>query len=285
VLTAAVVGSPPTDGYQLVPEVFSREMIRNLVEISPMRRVARVQQVAGGPVLIPKRTANLTAAWVAETVLHDVSEPSYDQQSVGIFEARVTVEVTNQLLEDSAFDLSAELARDFAEEFGRLEGAAFVSGNGTTEPEGFLTSSLFEESGTAITTDSIIDLLYSVPERFASRGTWLMHRAIIGQVRKLRSAVDGPFVWADTVQPGQPPTLLGRPVLEMPGLASAAASPDAVVAAFGDWSAAYRIFDRIGLEILRDPYTKARYSIVCFHARKRVGGALVRGDAVKGLTA
>jgi HK97 family phage major capsid protein len=79
--------------------------------------------------------------------------------------------------------------------------------------------------------------------------------------------------------------LLGRPVLEMPGLAAAGASPDVVVAAFGDWSSAYRIFDRVGLEVLRDPFTKARYSIVCFHARKRVGGALVRGDAVKGLTA
>ena len=75
-----------------------------------MRQVARVQNVTGGPVLVPKRTANLTAGWVAETVEHGTSEPTYDQQSVGIFEARVTVEVTNQLLEDSAFDLSAELA-------------------------------------------------------------------------------------------------------------------------------------------------------------------------------
>ena len=56
------------------------------------------------------------------------------------------------------------------------------------------------------------------------------------------------------------------------------------VIAFGDWNRAYRIFDRVGLEVLRDPYSLARNSIVTFHARKRVGGALVDGAAVKGLS-
>ena len=102
-------GSPDPSGWQLVPEVFLREIIRNLVLLSPMRSVARVQTVSGGPVLIPKRTDTMTAQWVAETVEHDVSEPAYTQMSVGIFEARVTTEVSNQLLEDSAFDLAAEL--------------------------------------------------------------------------------------------------------------------------------------------------------------------------------
>jgi HK97 family phage major capsid protein len=113
VLVAGTGGSPDPSGWQTVPEVFSRELIRNLVLFSPMRSVARVQQVSAGPVLIPKRTATMTAAWTAETVEHAVSEPSYTQLSVGVFVARVTTEVTNQLLEDSAFDLAAELARDF----------------------------------------------------------------------------------------------------------------------------------------------------------------------------
>ena len=91
--------------------------------------------------MLPKRTANLSAGWVAETVEHDLSEPAYAQQAVPIFEARVLPRSRNQLLEDAAFDLAAELARDFAEEFARLEGAAFVNGNGTTQPEGFLVSS------------------------------------------------------------------------------------------------------------------------------------------------
>ena len=276
--------SPDPGGWATVPEFMSREIIKMLTEINPMRQVARVQQVAGGPILVPRRTANLTASWVAETVEHDVSEPSYEQMSVGIFEARVTTEVSNQLLEDSAFNLAAELARDFAEEFARLESVAFVSGNGTTEPEGFLTGD-FTSTADALDADGVIDLFYRVPAQYAQNGTWLLNRATQGAVRKFRSAVDGPYVWADSLVPGQPATLLGRPVLEMPSLASSGGSPAAVVAAFGDWGRGFRVFDRIGLEVLRDPYTLARRSIVAFHARKRVGSALVLPEAVAGMSA
>jgi HK97 family phage major capsid protein len=282
-ILSTISGSPSLGGWNLVPETFLRELQRNLVEFSPMRTVARVQTVSGNPVLLPKRVANLTAAWVAEEAEHALSEPAYAQQSISIFEARVSVEVTNQLLEDSAFDLGAELARDFAEEFARLEGVAFVDGNGTTEPQGFRTSTDFTTTGGAVTADNVISLFYEVPSVYASRGTWIMPRWVMGDVRLLRSAADGPYVWADSLVPGQPPTLLGRPVVEMPDM-TAVGTPSPATIAFGDWSRAYRIFDRVGLEVLRDPYTRARNSIVVFHARKRVGGALVDSEAVRGLT-
>jgi HK97 family phage major capsid protein len=284
---STIVGSPDDGGHWTVPETFNRELIRNLVEVSPIRRLARVQTVAGNPVLLPKRTANLTAQWVAETVQHDLSEPSYEQQSVGIFEARVSVEVSNQLLEDSAFDLAAELARDFAEEFARLEGEAFVRGNGTTQPEGILTSSDFvsTDAAGAITADHLIDLYHSVPAVYSANGTWAMDRATFGAVRKLKATGTGNYLWADSLQPGNPPSLLGRPVVEVPGLVTQGGSPSEVVVIFGDFNAAYRVFDRIGLQVMRDPFSAARRSIVTFHARKRVGGALVRGDALRGLSA
>lgn len=275
--------SPGTAGATLVPEQFLNELVRNLVEYSPMRQVARVQQVAGSPIKLPRRTAALQAAWVAEGSQSSSSEPTYGQHSVDVHEARVFVDVSNQLLEDSAFDLASELARDFAEEFGRLEGAAFVSGNGTTAPEGFLTSSEFETeeaSGAAISADDLIDLFHAVPSTFASRGTWLMNRATMGAVRKLQSDV-GTYLWADSIAPGNPATILGRPVVEMPDMPDVDA--EAVPIAFGDWNAGYRIFDRIGLSVLRDPYSRGDYSEVRFLARRRVGGLLVNPDAVKGL--
>jgi HK97 family phage major capsid protein/HK97 family phage prohead protease len=285
VLAAGTGGSPSTDGWQLVPEVFLAELQKNLVEISPMRQVARVQTVSGTPVLLPRRTANLSSGWVAETAQHALSEPTYAQQSIPIFEARVSVEVTNQLLEDAAFNLASELSADFAEEFGRLEGEAFVKGNGTSEPEGFLTSSDFTTSAgaAALDADDVIGLYYAVPGRYAAAGSWLMRRETIASGRKLRSATDGPYIWADSIVPGTPASLMGRPVIEMPDM-PISGSPAEIVIAFGDWNRAYRIFDRVGLEILRDPYTLARNSIVTFHARKRVGGALIDGAAVKGLS-
>lgn len=275
--------SPGTAGATLVPEQFLNELVRNLVEYSPMRQVARVQQVSGSPIKLPRRTAALQAAWVAEGSQSSSSEPTYGQHSVDVHEARVFVDVSNQLLEDSAFDLASELARDFAEEFGRLEGAAFVGGSGNGQPEGFLTSSEFETeeaSGAAISADDLIDLYHAVPSIFAGRGTWLMNRATMGAVRKLQSDV-GTYLWADSIAPGNPPTLLGRPVVEMPDMPDVDA--EAVPIAFGDWNAGYRIFDRIGLSVLRDPYSRGDYSEVRFLARRRVGGLLVNPDAVRGL--
>jgi HK97 family phage major capsid protein len=101
--------------------------------------------------------------------------------------------------------------------------------------------------------------------------------------RKLKATGTGNYLWVESLQPGNPPTILGRPVVEAPDL-TATGSPSPAVVAFGDWNRAYRVFDRVGLEILRDPYTAAKRSIVVFHARRRVGGALVDGQAVRGLS-
>jgi HK97 family phage major capsid protein len=265
----------------LVPETFLRELMRNLVEFTPMRSVARVQQVSGNPVLLPKRLSNLTAQWVAEEAEHGLSEPAYGQQSIPIFEARVSVEVTNGLLEDAAFDIGAELARDFAEEFARLESVAFVNGNGVTEPQGWRIA--ITTTGATITADSLIDLYHSIPSVYADRGTWLMPRSVMATARKLKATGTGNYLWVESLQPGNPPSILGRPVVEAPDL-TAVGSPSPATIAFGDWSRAYRIFDRVGLEVLRDPYTAARRSVVVFHARRRVGGAVVDASAVRGLT-
>jgi HK97 family phage major capsid protein len=281
---STITTSPGTGGWNLVPETFLRELLRNLVEFSPMRSVARVQQVGGNPVILPKRLNTMAAQWVAEEVEHGVSEPAYGQQSIAVFEARVSVEVTNALLEDSAFDIGAELALDFAEEFGRLESLAFVKGNGTTEPEGFRTSANFVTSQGNITADALIDLFHAVPSVYAGRGTWLMPRSVMGTVRKLKATGTGNYLWTESLQPGDPPSLLGRPVVESPELLGATGSPSQAQVAFGDWRRAFRILDRVGLEVLRDPFSGAKRSVVMFHARRRVGGALVDGQAVRGLS-
>ena len=117
-----------------------------------------------------------------------------------------------------------------------------------------------------------------------SNGTWLMNRANMGNARKLKATGTGNYLWTESIAPGNPPTILGRPVVEIPDLTTRGSPAAETVIAFGDWNSAFRIFDRVGLEVLRDPYTLAKRSIVCFHARKRVGSALVNAEAVRGLT-
>jgi HK97 family phage major capsid protein len=286
VLSAGVGGSPSADGFALVPQNFLNEILKNLVLLSPMRQVARVQTVSGGgPVLIPRRLSTLSAAWVEELAQHATSEPTYDQVSVGLFEMRVTSEISNQLLEDAAFDMSAELARDFAEQFAFLEGTAFVSGTGVGQPQGFLTAATFPTTTATLSADALIDLYHAVASPYANVGTWLMNRATMGAVRKMKTSGSNEYIWAESIAVDDPPRILGRPVLEMPAMpGQGSGSPATASVAFGDWNQAYRVFDRINLEVLRDPYTRARNSIVAFHARRRVGGSLVKAEAVRGLS-
>jgi HK97 family phage major capsid protein len=101
----------------------------------------------------------------------------------------------------------------------------------------------------------------------------------------MKTSGSNEYIWADSIAVDDPPRILGRPVLEIPAMPNpGSSSPAQASVAFGDWNQAYRILDRVNLEVLRDPYTRARNSIVAFHARKRVGGSLVKAEAVRGLS-
>ena len=129
--------------------------------------------------------------------------------------------------------------------------------------------------------NGLIDLFHSVPAAYRSNGTWLLNSTSISAVRKLVSTSGVPL-WQDSLAAGNPPTILGRPVMEaidMPGIAA-----NAFPIAFGDFSNGYRIYDRVQLVLLRDPFTQASNGFVVFHARRRVGGDVVKAEAIKKLS-
>ncbi len=128
--------------------------------------------------------------------------------------------------------------------------------------------------------DALINVMYSLPAAYRNTGSWLMNGTTLGVVMKLKDGQNN-FLWQPSYQAGQPSTLLGRPVIEDPTM------PDPVGNAFpifyGDFSKAYRIYDRVGMSILRDPYTQATKGMVRFHARRRVGGGPVLTEALRKL--
>lgn len=132
------VADDTTGGY-LAPPDFVKEVIKGIIEISPVRQAARVGQTAAGSVILPKRTGTPTASWVGETETRNPTDSAYGQVEITTHEAACYVDVSRRLLEDSAVNVEAEVAADLAEEFGRLEGVAFVSGDGKKKPTGFLT--------------------------------------------------------------------------------------------------------------------------------------------------
>lgn len=269
----------------LAPEMFANEIVKNLVQWSPIRQHARVMAISSGEVQMPRRTGTMTAAWVAETGTRPSTETTYVQESLTPHEAACYLDISNALLEDNSYNLEGEISMDAAEEFGRLEGSAFVSGTGVGEPEGLWTAAGIGEtmSGSVANIDSpdgLLDLFYSLPTFYSRNAVWLMNRQTMGTVRKLKDS-NGDYIWKPGIADHQPSTLLGSPVIE------AADAPDIGVGTypimFGDLRQGYRIVDRIELATLRDPFTQAGVGQTRFHFKRRTGAKVLKTEALKKL--
>ncbi len=282
----SLMHTPDTAGGYLAPEEFLQEILRNVVLFSPIRSVARVQQISAGAVLLPKRTSGMTAAWVPEVGARPETTVTFSQLEFGVKEAACWVDCSNALLEDAAFDLPGELAFEFAEEFGRIESASFVNGVLPGEPAGFAEHPSIaytpSGSGTDLTCDSLINLFHAVAPPYRVSGAWLMNSSTLAKVRQLKTAGDGVYLLNPAGIAGAPATtLLGKPVVECPDLPDVAGGAYPVY--FGDWRQGYRIFDRIALTVLRNPYTQAGNGQTRFHARRRVAGGVGKPEAIRKL--
>lgn len=280
----ALVVSDDTRGGYLAPAEFTTEIIKNLVEISPVRQAARVGSTSASSVILPKRTGKPTATWVGETETRSETQSTYGEVEIQINEMAAWVDVSVQLLEDAAINVESEVAMDLAEEFGRLEANSLLVGNGVKKPMGILAAAGITEinsgAATSLTADSLITLMFNTPAFYRNQGAWMMNGTSLGAVMKLKDT-SGQYLWQPSIQAGQPSTLLGRPVVEAVDMPDIAAGATPIL--FGDFNRGYRIYDRVAMSMLRDPYTQATTGKVRFHARRRVGADVVLAEAMRKL--
>ena len=280
---ALTVGTSATAGY-LAPETFAAELIKQLKEFSPIRQYARVVTIGAPETKYPRRVGSPTAYWVGENDNRTASQGSYEQIAIKPHELATYTDVSAQLLEDNAYDLDGELQREFAEAFATAEGAAFVAGTGdnNNQPTGLLVNADIAEilTGEAASfpasnpADVLITMYHGLPTTHAQRGVWMMNRNTLATIRKWKDS-DGRYLVIDPITDGMPITMLGRPIVEcldMPDIEA-----DAYPIVFGDLQG-YRIIDRIQLQVLRDPFSRATNGEIRFHARRRTGGDVTHPD-------
>jgi HK97 family phage major capsid protein len=290
------VGSDPDGGFWVPPQ-FLMEIQRRIHDDSPMRQVATVRPMTAGEIELPTDPNDLTSGgWVAESSTRgETASPQIGLQRLFAREQFAQPEVTQKLLDDAAIDVDSWLVDKIVSKFLRDEGSAFTSGVGVTSPRGFLTYPVaadddgpdrewgtlqYVPSGSASgfpklsgssadDADSLITLQLKLRPEYQARATWMMSRGTASVIRRLKDA-DGRFLWTDNLAEGQRPLLLGARVMIndfMPSIAS-----DALAVAYGDFSH-YWILDRLGVRVLRDPFTKK--GTVRFYATKRVAGDVV----------
>lgn len=283
---ALVVGTAATAG-NLAPAEYVEELIKVITEISPVRSVARVRQTSNKEIEVPSKTASFAAAWTAEAGTR--SETTGYTTSLNVIpthELYALVDISSALLEDSVFDLEAEMNLEFAEQFAKAEGAAFISGNGTNKPTGITDSASAVASGvtcasaTAITADEMVEFVHSLKADYARNASFMMNRTTLGAIRKLKDTA-GQYIFQTgfSGQAGLPNTILGHPYVEAPDVADIATGTKPII--FGDFRRGYMIVDRVSLSVLRDPFSQASTGNVRYLARRRVGGEVVLAEAMK----
>jgi HK97 family phage major capsid protein len=289
------------DGGYAVPELLDRNVQALLRDTGSLRSVANVVSIGGGDY---RRLVNLRgtgAGWVGETSARpETSSPQFAEIVPNMGEVYANPAATQRMLDDAFFDIEMWMAGEIAEEFALLENPAFVTGDGTNKPRGFLAGTVNTSSDgarafghlqmiktgvaggfTATTSstnpvDDLIAVQHALKPPYRANATWTMNTSTLERVRKFKDA-DGNYIWRPGAEQGAPSLLLGYPVLELPDMPDVATNTFPI--AFGDFRAGYTIVDRFGTRILRDPYSNKPY--VHFYATKRVGGALIDSNAIK----
>ena len=280
---ALTVSNDSTGGY-LAPPEYVRELLKQVTEISPIRSIARIRSTAQRSVQVPKRTGQFSAQWVGEVASRSETDGlRFGLEEIPAHEFYALVDISEQDLEDTVFNMEAELQSEFAEQFAVAEGNAFVVGDAINKPEGFMSASGLNEvvsgNASAITSDSLISLVHSVKSEYARSGTFVFNRSTLSAIRKLKDTA-GQYIF----QPGMmlngqmTATILGHSYVEATDMPSIAGN--AYPVAFGDFNRGYMIVDRVNLSVLKDNFTQATTGSVRYIARKRVGGQVVQAEAL-----
>lgn len=273
-------------GFLLAPPDIEAEIVKGVVETTPMRSFARVRPIGGPSYKTRRRTGTASASRIGERDKRtNTDEPSYGMVEILAPEMFARIEVSQQMLEDAGYDLLDELRMEAVEQFAVREGREYISGTGANnEAQGILVAAGVAETvsgdATKVTADGLIDLYHGLKTAYAREAVWGLNRSTLGAVRKLKGT-DGHYLWQPGLVNGNPNTILGAPYGEMPDMPDVAAGAYPVV--FGNFRRAYTIVDRIGLSIQVDYTTGADDGLVVFRARKRTGGGVVLAEAIRKL--
>ncbi len=282
VLNALQVGTDSEGGY-LVPDEFERTLVEALEEENIFRSMAKIIQTASGDRKIPVVASKGTASWVDEEGSIPESDDAFGQVSIGAYKLATMIKVSEELLNDSVFNLESYIAREFARRIGAKEEESFFTGDGTGKPTGIFNATGGAELGvtaasaTAITVDEIMDLFYSLKSPYRKNAVFVMNDATVKAIRKLKDG-NGQYLWQPSITAGQPDTILNRPVKTSAYVPAIAAGAKTI--AFGDFGY-YWIADRQGRSFQRLNELYAATGQVGFKATQRVDGKLILTEAVK----
>ena len=270
------------DGGYLVPEEFERQIVMGLDEANVVRGLAKVITTSAER-KIPVAATHSEAKWTAENGAYTESDDTFGQVQLDAHKVGTIIKVSEELLNDAAFDLEGYIREEFVRRIGDKEEEAFLTGNGTGKPTGILNATgggqvgVTTASATAITADELIDLYYSLKAPYRKKAIWVLNDTTVKAIRKLKDST-GNYLLQPALKEGEVSTILGRPYFTTAYAPEIAAGAKTVI--FGDLSY-YWIGDRQGISFKRLNERYADNGQIGFLAFKRLDGKTVLPEAIK----
>ena len=291
---AMSIGSNPDGGY-LVPAETESEIGRLLSNASPLRAISDVRQVSAAVYKKPFAITGAASGWVGETAARpETASATLAELQFPTMELYAMPAATQALLDDSVVNLDQWIAQEVQTVFAEQESLAFVTGDGSNKPRGFtdypkvadaswswsnlgyIATGVAGAFAASNPSDKLIDLIYAVKAGYRGNANWVMNRKTQGVIRKFKDG-QGNYIWQPAATADGKASLMDFPITEsehMPDIAT-----DTYALALGDFRQGYLIVDRVGVRILRDPYSSKPY--VLFYTTKRVGGGVQNFEAIK----
>ena len=287
----------PNGGYA-VPAEMSERIVTRQFDSSPIRQLAHVMQVTSEAVEMLRDTNEPDASWASELAARsDTSEGAIGRIRIPVHELHAQPRATQKLLDDAVLNVEEWLIAKVADRFARKENNAFVMGDGVAMPRGFASYAtaatgdnsrawgVLEHVVTGVDgafagsnpADALIALMHRLRVGYMPGAAWLMPRAVAELIRRFKENSTSAYIWQPGLQAGMPASLLGFPIHLAEDMPAPAANSLSV--AFGNFGEGYTIVDRVGIRVLRDPYTAAPF--VRFRCNKRVGGDVTNFEAIK----
>ena len=281
VMNALQIGTDSEGGY-LVPDEYERTLVQGLEEENVLRSLCTVIQTSSGDRKIPLVASHGTASWVDEEATIPDSDDVFGQISIGAHKVATMIKVSDELLQDSVFNIESYIASEFARRIGAAEEEAFITGNGTGKPTGLLHATNgagigVTTNGNTPTADEIFDLIHSIKSVYRKKAVFLLNDSTLKALRKLKDG-QGQYLWQPGLKEGQPDTLLNYRLVTSPFMPEIDSGNKVIL--FGNFKS-YWIADRQGRSFQRLNELYAATGQVGFRATQRVDGRLVLAEAMK----
>lgn len=281
-------------GALLLPAQISEEIIKNVVEATPAMQLARVTQTDRSEYKRRARTSTPGGQWLGETAESTKGKPKYKEITITPHKWASSYGMSIEQEQDTGYDLVAEINQAFSEDFAVDMGYAFLNGDGVQKPQGLSDNvGTFTCDSNILTANDLIRAQESLKEVYQNSGSWLFTRTARAGIRTLFLTSNNAamqYLWEPDFTRRSPTLLLGSPVYiaangDLAGANDNTYTTGNKIAVYGDFAQGYEIVMRTDMYMIDDPYSNASSFERDFHLMTRVGGGVIKPEALVTITA